>query len=141
MHGSLTKTLVSAVCLTLVALLLAISPASTSEQDGRPVVHLVAMESTGIQDGGATYYVRHLKPLLEIALEDAEDRFGRYLDIRFKHIETLCGPSEIGALAAREYYKSEVDVFFGPGRHGIVLNCEVRVRMFIGSGFLCLYFI
>ena len=103
----------SVVCFLLFLLL---SSASGSQQDGRPVVNLVTMESSGVQDGGMTYHVRFLKPLLDIALEDAHDRFGKYLDIQFKHIETLCGPSEIGALAAKEYYTEKVDVFFGPGR-------------------------
>ncbi|KAK3783192.1 hypothetical protein RRG08_046985 [Elysia crispata] len=101
----------SVVCFLLFLLL---SSASGSQQDGRPVVNLVTMESSGVQDGGMTYHVRFLKPLLDIALEDAHDRFGKYLDIQFKHIETLCGPSEIGALAAKEYYTEKVDVFFGP---------------------------
>ncbi|GFS18065.1 guanylate cyclase [Elysia marginata] len=110
--GILSSCQVSVVAFTLMLLL--VSQAGGSAHDGRPVVRLVTMESTGVLDGGMTYYVKFLKQLLELAMEDAQERFGRYLDIRFKHIETLCGPSEIGALAAREYYSNAVDVFLGP---------------------------
>ncbi|GFO07273.1 hypothetical protein PoB_003377800 [Plakobranchus ocellatus] len=110
----LARTFIKSVFLILVC---SLRHVTSSDEDSRPTVHLVAMESTGVQDGGSTYYVRYLQPLLEIALEDARERFGKYLDIRFKHIETLCGPSEIGALAAEEYYKHKVDAFFGPGKY------------------------
>ncbi|KAH9504635.1 Nitrogen permease reactivator protein [Bulinus truncatus] len=87
----------------------------------RPIVHIVVTESSGVLDNGTTYYVRYLKPLLDIALEDAQSQFGDFIDIRFKHVETLSGPSRIGALAAYEYHTNNVDVFFGPvSNEGVV---------------------
>lgn len=79
------------------------------------VVNIVAMESTGALDGGTTYYVRYLIPLFDMALKDAQEKFGAHLDIRFKHVETLCGPTLIGAQAAEEYFRGNVHVFLGPG--------------------------
>lgn len=73
------------------------------------------MESTGALDGGTTYYVRYLIPLFDMALKDAQEKFGAHLDIRFKHVETLCGPTLIGAQAAEEYFRGNVHVFLGPG--------------------------
>uniref|UniRef100_A0A2C9KKX9 Receptor ligand binding region domain-containing protein n=1 Tax=Biomphalaria glabrata TaxID=6526 RepID=A0A2C9KKX9_BIOGL len=80
----------------------------------KPVVHIVVMESTGAQDNGNTYFVRYLKPLLDLALDDARAMFGDLIDIDMKHVETLSGLSQIGALAAKVFYKDPVHVFFGP---------------------------
>ena len=39
--------------------------------------------------------------LFEIVMEDAWERYRPYMDIRFKHEDTVCGPQMIGAQAAR----------------------------------------
>ncbi|KAK0059318.1 atrial natriuretic peptide receptor 1 [Biomphalaria pfeifferi] len=87
----------------------------------RKTVNIVVVESTGVQDNGTTYFVRYLNPLLELAMKDSQEKFGEFIDIRMRHVEALSGISQVGAVAAREYYTGEVDVFFGTGRSSVLL--------------------
>ncbi|KAH9504637.1 Nitrogen permease reactivator protein [Bulinus truncatus] len=72
------------------------------------------MESTGALGNLTSFRVNFLRPLLDIAMEDSRAKFGQIFNISYKIVETLPGPQQIGALAAKEYYKNRVDVFFGP---------------------------
>nr|KAI8750182.1 atrial natriuretic peptide receptor 1-like [Biomphalaria glabrata] len=83
------------------------------------------MESSGGQENNISYGVHFLKPLLELALEQAVWTFGDVVDVKYKHVETKPGPTQIGALAAREFYfnatHEPVNVFFGPeSNEGVV---------------------
>lgn len=108
------------------------SAVRSAKNSSKPIVNVVAMESTGALDGGATYNVRYLLPLFQMTLEDAKEKFGQYLDIRLRHVETFCGPQLIGAQAAEEYYQRVVNVFLGPGK-----NNYLFVQMLVFFLLLC----
>ncbi|KAH9504643.1 Nitrogen permease reactivator protein [Bulinus truncatus] len=72
------------------------------------------MESTGALGNLTSFRVNFLRPLLDIAMEDSRAKFGQIFNISYRIVETLPGPQQIGALAAKEYYQNKVDVFFGP---------------------------
>ncbi|KAH9504638.1 Nitrogen permease reactivator protein [Bulinus truncatus] len=82
------------------------------------------MESTGALGNLTSFHVNFLRPLLDIAMEDSRAEFGQIFNISYRIVETLPGPQQIGALAAKEYYRKRVDVFFGPvSNEGQVTLC------------------
>ncbi|KAK6990060.1 Nitrogen permease reactivator protein, partial [Biomphalaria glabrata] len=94
-----------------------------SQNQSNPyTVHIIVMESTGVLFNGTSYRVNFLKPLLELAVEDHQAIFGDFINISYKLVETVPGPSQIGALAASVYYTDKVNVFFGPGEE-VLSSC------------------